>query len=113
MDILNIPQLIVPLDIQYISAVADRVVSSLRLIFSVDNLILSPSDTGVSTYAVNPGATRTGLGRHLGMNKSYISSAILKPLWWLAMKTPEEGAQTVIFAAVEPEIATISGQYWE
>ena len=59
--------------------------------------------TRVTTYAVHPGVVRTDLWRHQGC-----FDRLLQP-WF---KTPEQGAQTTLYCALAPELATLSGRYY-
>ncbi|XP_063063035.1 retinol dehydrogenase 12, like isoform X2 [Engraulis encrasicolus] len=63
--------------------------------------------TGVTAYSLHPGVVQTDLWRHL--NKA--EQAVM----WMARpftKTSVQGAQTTIYCAVEPELATESGGYY-
>ena len=68
----------------------------------------SPDDH-VSAYAVSPGLVKTDIGlKH---------TSWLHTLAWKFRRrkgqTPAEGARTSVFCATDPEIAAISGKYWE
>jgi len=68
--------------------------------------------TGIVANAVHPGAIRTEVFRDLG------EEAAAQAIGWSAMsgspeKTPSQGASTALWAAVHPETATLSGQYFE
>ncbi|KAJ8272749.1 hypothetical protein GJAV_G00092990 [Gymnothorax javanicus] len=63
--------------------------------------------TGVTVYAVHPGAVKTELARHLNAPMQVVYT-IVKPL----IKTPVQGAQTSIYCAVEPTLENQSGQYY-
>ena len=66
---------------------------------------------GITTYSVHPGAVHTELGRNY---KSKVP-AFLHPLTDLSrhfLKTPEGGAATLVYCAVEPSLASQSGQYY-
>jgi len=69
------------------------------------------SKSGITVYAVHPGAVSTELGRHY---QSKIPSFLL-PVTdkaKLFLKTPVGGAQTTIYCAVEPSLATETGKYY-
>lgn len=36
---------------------------------------------------------------------------LLWPLMWLLMKTPKQGCQTIVYAAVEASLNNVSGAY--
>ena len=61
--------------------------------------------THVTVNAVHPGVVSTELGRH-----SLVSSIIFLFFWYF-VKTPLQGAQTVIHCAVSEEMEGISGKY--
>ena len=68
--------------------------------------------TGVVANAVHPGAIRTEVFRDLG------DEAASQAIGWSAMsgspeKTPSQGAATGLWAAVHPDTAQLSGQYFE
>ncbi|XP_061670486.1 retinol dehydrogenase 13 [Syngnathoides biaculeatus] len=66
--------------------------------------------TGVNTYCVHPGVVRTELGRHL-LPTSLWKNLLLMP-FLMMLKSPQEGAQTSIFCAVDESLAKSSGLYY-
>ncbi|GFY53040.1 hypothetical protein TNIN_422561 [Trichonephila inaurata madagascariensis] len=64
--------------------------------------------TGITTYCVDPGPTRTELGRYLGMISGYIFSFYSRLLY----KSAKKGAQTTIYCAVEESLSEESGLYY-
>jgi dehydrogenase/reductase SDR family protein 13 len=61
--------------------------------------------TRVTTYALHPGAVATNIWR-----------ALPAPLQWalkLFMLSNEEGARTPLYCATAPELATVSGRYYD
>jgi NAD(P)-dependent dehydrogenase (short-subunit alcohol dehydrogenase family) len=64
--------------------------------------------TGVTANSCHPGVVRTELGRWNPKFEKY-GQPIFAP--WL--KTPQEGAQTQIRLAVDPELENVSGKYFE
>lgn len=68
--------------------------------------------TGVTANAVHPGIVDTEIIRHMGFFNSWIATILIKPFVWPFIKGPRQGAQTVIFAAIEPELENISGKYF-
>lgn len=61
--------------------------------------------TGVTTYAVHPGVIASDVWREVPWP--------IRPVIKLFMKTTEEGAATSIHCATAPELATVSGRYYE
>jgi len=68
--------------------------------------------TGVTVNALHPGIVETELGRHMSISKSYFSAIFLKPFLWMFMKTPNQGAQTSIYAAIDPSLEKVTGKYF-
>ncbi|KAK2884886.1 retinol dehydrogenase 13-like [Channa argus] len=69
--------------------------------------------TGVTVNAVHPGVVATELGRHTGLHQSQFSSSLLSPFFSLLVKSPELGAQPVVFLAVSEELEGVTGQYYD
>ncbi|EDW76307.2 uncharacterized protein Dwil_GK14729 [Drosophila willistoni] len=62
--------------------------------------------TGVTVNALHPGAVKTELGRNWTAGKLF--SPLLSPF----LKTPEGGAQTTLYAALDPDLEKLSGLYF-
>jgi len=67
--------------------------------------------SGVTAYALHPGVVATELWRHMGDTNGCIGSLVAGFVSWLC-KTPEAGAQTSIFCAVDESITDQSGRYY-
>ncbi|XP_013412742.1 retinol dehydrogenase 12 [Lingula anatina] len=67
--------------------------------------------TGVTVYALHPGAVKTELARHTVFD-SQIFKFLFFPLIWLLWKNSWQGAQTSIYCAVAEELEGISGKYY-
>jgi NAD(P)-dependent dehydrogenase (short-subunit alcohol dehydrogenase family) len=78
--------------------------SKLALILYTRLLAKKLGGTGVTVNCINPGMVATNLGRDGGR----FSRAMFK----LLGKKPEKGAETPIFLASSPEVATITGEYF-
>lgn len=64
--------------------------------------------TGVTVNAVHPGAVATGIwARPLGR-----AGALLDPVLRRFMRSPEQGADTVVYLALSPEVEGVSGRYF-
>jgi NAD(P)-dependent dehydrogenase (short-subunit alcohol dehydrogenase family) len=64
--------------------------------------------TGITANCLHPGMVDTGLIRT-------DTSSVMKALWWAArplMISPEQGAQTTLYLATSPEVASVSGRYF-
>ena len=66
--------------------------------------------SGVTTYSLHPGVIATELSRHI-KDKMGIFKFILFPIRPF-LKTPESGAQTTIFCAVDESVADQTGLYY-
>lgn len=66
------------------------------------------SDKGITVNCCHPGAVTTNMGvdRDTGFGKTI--TGILKPFFL----TPEEGARTAVFLAVDDSVKDISGEYF-
>ncbi|XP_017868753.1 PREDICTED: retinol dehydrogenase 13-like [Drosophila arizonae] len=69
--------------------------------------------TGVTVNALHPGVVDTDILKknNIGKNR-YLSFKTIKPLFWLFLKTPKNGAQTTIYAAIDPDLDGVTGQYF-
>lgn len=65
--------------------------------------------TGVTVNAVNPGLVRT----NIGMESGWLIRTVKRLLDRFHGLTPEEGADTCIWLAVAPEVAAVTGRYFE
>ena len=68
--------------------------------------------TGVTTYALHPGAVSTELQRHVGVLSYPGISHVMRLLIWPLFKQPSEGAQTQIYCAVDEGLASQTGLYY-
>ncbi|KAK4885081.1 hypothetical protein RN001_001352 [Aquatica leii] len=69
-------------------------------------------DFKVDVNAVHPGLVDTEIIRHMGFFNSWFATILLKPLIWPVIKSPRQGAQTVIYAAIDPDLTGITGKYF-
>ena len=72
-------------------------------------------DTGVTVYSLHPGVVYTEMGRYIVEKYGVIVKILiffLQPLIWLFFKTPQQGAQTTIYCAVDEQLKNISGHYY-
>jgi NAD(P)-dependent dehydrogenase (short-subunit alcohol dehydrogenase family) len=61
--------------------------------------------TGVTTYAVHPGGVATDIYRRVPWP--------IRPIMLKFMLTAEEGARTQLYCATAPELASVSGRYYD
>lgn len=86
-------------------ALREYCVSKLANVLFTRELARRWAGSGVTAYALHPGVVATGIWRRLP-----------GPLRWIItrfMISPEEGAGTTIFCATAPELAGVSGRYYE
>lgn len=66
------------------------------------------SGTGVTANVVHPGVTRTAFGAEDQMRLFAATGGIARPF----MRSPERGADTVVWAAASPELDGVTGGYF-
>lgn len=94
---------------KFVSITTNYSNSKLCNIIFTKELASQLSGTKVSAFSVHPGAVRTEIFRHLYGFYKYVYDFLSS----IYFKTPEEGAQTVIYTATEPGIEQLSGEYFE
>lgn len=62
--------------------------------------------------AVHPGIVRTEITRYMGIYQNFLGRLAVDTLTWLFMKTPIKGAQSVLFAALDPSLDDVTGEYF-
>ncbi|XP_045761461.1 retinol dehydrogenase 11-like [Maniola jurtina] len=67
---------------------------------------------GVNTYSLHPGVIRTELGRHMDEMLFKGARRIVGALFYPFFKSPELGAQTTIYCAVDEKCANETGLYY-
>lgn len=65
----------------------------------------------VTVNAVHPGLVDTEITRHMPFFDSIVGSIIIRPLFWIFIKTPKQGAQTILHAALDPSLNNVTGVY--
>ncbi|XP_037944634.1 retinol dehydrogenase 13-like [Teleopsis dalmanni] len=68
--------------------------------------------TGVTVNALHPGVVDTELFRHMGFFNNFFARLIVKPLFWPFIKNARNGAQTTLYAALDPELEKVTGKYF-
>ncbi|CAH1163561.1 unnamed protein product [Phaedon cochleariae] len=68
--------------------------------------------TGVTANSVHPGIVDTEITRHMSFYNSWLTAIFLKPFIWPFVKSPRQGAQTVIYLAVDKNVEKINGKYF-
>lgn len=62
-------------------------------------------------YSLHPGIIKTELGRHIRPSIHWALHWLLNVIGWF-IKTPEQGAQTTIYCAVDEKCADETGLYY-
>ncbi|XP_017107897.2 retinol dehydrogenase 12-like [Drosophila bipectinata] len=63
--------------------------------------------TGVTVNSLHPGVVNTELQRYWGFLR-----LLTRPIFWTLEKTAKNGAQTTLYAALDPDLEKISGWYF-
>jgi NAD(P)-dependent dehydrogenase (short-subunit alcohol dehydrogenase family) len=87
------------------SGFSDYAMTKLMNVLHAKELARRLSGTKVTTYSLHPGAVASNIWR-----------AIPQPLQWLMkrfMLSNEEGARTPLYCATAPELATVSGRFYD
>ncbi|XP_031439676.1 retinol dehydrogenase 12, like isoform X2 [Clupea harengus] len=81
--------------------------SKLANVLFTRSLAMKLKGAGVTAYSLHPGVVQTDLWRHLNKAQQAV-------MWMVSpfTKTSVQGAQTSIYCAVAPELATESGGYY-
>ncbi|XP_054169366.1 retinol dehydrogenase 13-like [Oppia nitens] len=82
--------------------------SKLALIWFSRQLAKRLEGTNVHIYAVYPGLCRTSLVRHM----TGLYAIILKSFGWLAFRSPQLAAQTILFCITDKETGRENGHYY-
>ncbi|KAJ6638211.1 Retinol dehydrogenase 13 [Pseudolycoriella hygida] len=87
--------------------------SKLCVLLASIHLATVLKDTHVTVNTCTPGLVRgtDHLSKSPIMN-AMCAKVITYPWMWLLMKSPTQGAQTAIYLATEPNLKTVSGQYF-
>ncbi|CAL1535679.1 unnamed protein product [Lymnaea stagnalis] len=97
---------------KYYSSVSAYAQSKLANILHMRGLMKRLVGTGVTVNSLHPGAVDTELQRHLFFSYLPIARQLTYPIRSLFFKTPVQGAQTTLYAALDPSLETVSGKYF-
>lgn len=67
----------------------------------------------MTVYSLHPGVVDTNLSRHLDKTVFPGAKWMFQNLGGFFMKSPEQGAQTTLFCAVDEKTANETGLYYE
>ncbi|XP_017061483.1 retinol dehydrogenase 13 [Drosophila ficusphila] len=68
--------------------------------------------SGVTVNSLHPGVVDTELGRNWAFFQTNLVQYFIKPMIWPLLKTPKSGAQTSLYAALDPELKDVTGLYF-
>lgn len=85
--------------------------SKLANVLFMKELARRLKDTGVTVNALHPGIVNTEIVRHMSVSTG-ITGFILRIVMWPFVKTPVSGAQTTLYAALDPELEKVTGKYF-
>ncbi|XP_016989791.1 retinol dehydrogenase 13 [Drosophila rhopaloa] len=68
--------------------------------------------TGVTVNALHPGVVNTELFRNTPFFGSKFGKMLIAPFIWIFIKTTKNGAQTSLYAALDPSLNNVSGLYF-
>ncbi|HUA41024.1 MAG TPA: SDR family oxidoreductase [Streptosporangiaceae bacterium] len=88
-----------------ITGMAEYSVSKLCNVLFSEELGRRLAGTGVTSYALHPGVVASDIWRRVPRP--------IRPLVTMRMLTVEQGAQTSLYCATSPELADVSGRYYE
>lgn len=61
---------------------------------------------------VYPGVVDTDITRHMSFYSSWLSSIFLKPFLWPFVKNPKQGAQTIVYLAIDEKVTEETGKFF-
>src|SRR5258708_61084 len=82
--------------------------SKLANVFFTRELARRLSATNVTAYSLHPGGVRTDLQRHV----AGAQSCFAQDIQFVFLISPESGAQTTLYCALEPSLSAESGHYY-
>lgn len=97
---------------RYNGMVAYRQSKLANLLFTFE-LARRLSGTGLTVNAVNPGLVASNFGLNNFGSWARTLWPAVQPIYQLFASSPEQGAQTAIYAATSPELEGVSGKYLE
>ncbi|TDG47115.1 hypothetical protein AWZ03_006552 [Drosophila navojoa] len=68
--------------------------------------------TGVTANALHPGIVDTDIFRHMSFFSNFFAGLFVRPLFWPFVKSVRNGAQTTLYAALDPDLEGVSGAYF-
>jgi NAD(P)-dependent dehydrogenase (short-subunit alcohol dehydrogenase family) len=84
--------------------------SKLANILFTYELAIRLEGTDVSVNALHPGMVATSFGHN---TKGVVMPFLVKAMQMVVGKSPEQGAETMIYLSSSPEVKGITGKYWD
>jgi retinol dehydrogenase-12 len=88
-----------------VTGMREYAVSKLANVLFSQELARRAEGRGITTYALHPGVVASDIWRRLPWP--------VRPLIKLRMISPEDGARTSLYCATAPEVAQVSGRFYE
>ena len=88
-----------------VTGLPEYAVSKLCNVLFSEELARRVAGTGVTSYAVHPGVVASDIWRRVPWP--------VRPLITRRMLSPEQGARTLVYCATSPEVAQVSGRFYE
>ncbi|XP_023177896.2 retinol dehydrogenase 12-like isoform X2 [Drosophila hydei] len=87
--------------------------SKLAIVMFTRELAKRLAGTGVTVNSLHPGVVDTEILANYNVAQNrLIRYNVIKPILWPFLKTPKSGAQTTIYAAIDPGLNDVTGQYF-
>jgi retinol dehydrogenase 12 len=88
-----------------ITGMHEYAVSKLSNVLFTQELARRVAGRGITTYALHPGVVASDIWRRIPWP--------VRPLIKLRMITPQDGAQTSLYCATSPEVAQVTGRFYD
>jgi NAD(P)-dependent dehydrogenase (short-subunit alcohol dehydrogenase family) len=91
----------------YTGTIANNQSQLARVLFTYE-LARRLENTDVTANCLHPGSVRTDIMRDMPKPVRLLADTLLCPFF----KSPEQGAETILYLATSPEVETVSGRYF-
>jgi retinol dehydrogenase 14 len=91
----------------YTGAIANNQAQLARVLFTYE-LARRLEGTGVTANCLHPGSVRTNIMRAMPKAAQFLADTLFRPFF----KSPEKGAETILYLATSPEVEAVSGKYF-
>lgn len=80
--------------------------------FVSNDSLLRITERDINVYSVDPGSVETSIYRHFPFLQNPILRALQRPIRFIVVRTPFQGAQTVLHCALSPNVIKETGLYY-